>query len=170
MLGGCSTDRYRNALIPKQKNKIISNPYGSYISLNTGSVVVAGELIAVNSDSVFILTEIDLEQFLIEDINSATITLTENNTKKYAIMTGVAATPALLGAVVHTDYSTEFMILAIPAVVFGGLAIFAASQQEPHTIEFPSKNLADIRETSIYARFPGGMPLGINRTTIKPIL
>lgn len=170
LLGGCAADRYRSALTPKEKSKIISNPYGSYISVTTSSTLVAGELIAVNSDSVFVLTETDLQQFLIGDINHVAITLTENNTKKFLIMTGVAVSPAIIGAMAHSEYAIEFLALSIPAVLFGSLAIFAESQRDPHIIKFPSKDMADIRDAYIYARFPGGMPLAIDRSTIKPIL
>ncbi len=117
-----------------------------------------GELIAVEADTVFVLSldaSIGLQAIGIADILAARLA-------PYDSEWGAMATWTMLGTLSTASHGW-FLLLSFPTWFVGGGGATAA-QSRRHLVHFPQKSWSYFRP---HARFPQGLPPGLDRATLK---
>lgn len=136
---------------------------GNWVEVNMHSWIgkspeprLSGELIAIQSDSLYVLTEKELCGVRLNQINEAILYIFKDQAKKYAIVTGLLYAPDIIAALANSLY--EFLLIGIPWVLTGSF-ISAIEFLQENKLIYPAKDqLQDFRK---YARFPQGMPKGL---------
>jgi hypothetical protein len=169
---GCSTANipvsYR--FNPSDLKKEIT---GNWIEINMHSksnvspdMGLSGELIAIQSDTVYILTEEQLNSIQINKINEAILYIFSNQGGKYAVATGLLYLPDIIAAIVTRIPS--FLVFGVPLVIVGSsISIYEASENSNRLI-YPKENI--LEDFKKYARFPQGMPQGITKEKLHLII
>lgn len=120
---------------------------------------IAGELIAVQPDSVFVLTGTSPGSSLIGIANRE---ISELTVRGYDPQTSRFATWAALG-VLTTPSHGVFLAFTFPLWVIVGTAS-AAVQSQSADLSYPESEVAQL---NVHARFPGGMPEGLARDALR---
>jgi hypothetical protein len=132
--------------------------YGSWIKVDYaeagGSRTVEGELIAAAADSVYVLTTDSLVALATGVITSATLTA-------YDARLDAMTTWSALGGVSALSHGW-FLVLSLPVWVIVGTTTSASVSKEPRV---ESVDGAVLRP---YARFPQGLPPGLDRGALRP--
>lgn len=170
-LAGCSSSRipvgYRYT--PRQLKKDFTGNWTD-VRLNskdiTGSeLVLSGELIAIQSDTIYILSEHGLEGIQISDMKETVLYLYMDQAGKYALITGLLYLPDILAAMINSE--AGFLVLGIPWILTGTIETMAAGSNNQNLLIYPYKNqLTDLKK---FARFPMGMPPGIDKSKLHLI-
>ena len=166
ILAGCATVRTPRGYVPRW-NEAGQNEYGSWIALihfedkaRQQKSAHGGELIAIQDSILFLLDLDSLKQFPVKDIASATLVTHRFGGPQYFGWAALAFTPNFIGMAVHSDWALEFaslgMFQLLPAVI--ATLINSASVNE---IKYPNRVL-DLESLRIYARFPQGIPPGLD--------
>jgi len=158
VLTSCSSTK---TLIPKSRKEVVDNSYGAIVSIITNTDTCNGELIAIDSIAIWVLTQEGAKQKSIEEVNVMSVYLTGNRGRRYGTFLLVTLIPSTLGAIVHSDYSSEFLTLTGTVLLFGGIATIIEMAREGQTVVFPDDS-DDIKDFSKYARFPAGLPQSVN--------
>ena len=120
----------------------------------------SGELIAVHTDSIFVLTLNKLFAFNIKSVEKARLYLFISPVNIYGLGTELVFLPNLIG-IIATDYGVGFLSLGIPWLITGTVSSIIEEANNKNILEFPSKSrLDDFRK---FARFPMGIPFDVNR-------
>jgi hypothetical protein len=131
--------------------------YGGWIKVDyaggAGSRTVDGELIAA-ADTVYVLTTDSLVAIATGMITSATLTT-------YDARLDAMTTWSALGGVSALSHGW-FLLLSLPMWVIVGTTTSASVSKEPRV---ESVDAAVLRP---YARFPQGLPPGLDRGTLRP--
>jgi hypothetical protein len=167
-LAGCNVSKipvsYRYN--PRQLKKDITGNW-TEVRLNskdiTGSeVVLSGELIAIQSDTIYILTKHGLEGIHPYNVREAILYMFMSQSGKYAATTGLLYLPDIIAAIVIGE--PAFLALGIPWVLTGTIETMATGLNNPNLLNYPYKN--QLSELKKFARFPQGMPPGINKSRL----
>jgi hypothetical protein len=136
---------------------------GCWITVNgnKGSPVVStdevsGELIAVQSDTFYILTKTYPVALPKARIRNASLLLTKNQSGNYFLATGLGVIPNIAGAI-STEYPGEFLMMAIPYFVIG--SALGVSEVINNELRYPEAN--KLSEFVKFSRFPQGIPPGV---------
>lgn len=128
---------------------------------------LSGELIAVQPDSIYILTE---EKFLAVSskiIDVAVLQIYENQGKKIGTITALVALPNIIAAIGNHYYSQAFLGLGMPWIITGISSAIREGYNDSNLLVFPARNpLNDFKK---YARFPKGLPTDIDRKRLHLI-
>jgi len=140
-------------------DKTQTDVYGGWfeIKYSSASKVKAptvGELIAISEDSIFIADQ-TFHAIARNDIKSARLVIYKSNSEG---MGGLVA----LGTV-STISNGFFLIFTAPMWIIGGSIAAGARSYEP-IVDYPKKELSSFMP---FARYPQGLPLGIDRSQIK---
>jgi hypothetical protein len=131
--------------------------YGGWIKVDyaegNGSRTVEGELIAAAPDSLYVLTTDSLVSLATGTITSATLTA-------YDSRFGATMTWGILGAVSTLSHGW-FLILSLPMWVIAGTTTSASASKGPRVQAVDGALLRP------YARFPQGLPPGLDRGTLR---
>ncbi len=165
----CAQDAYRNALIPKTKNKVLKNVYGAYVEIQTETESLRGEFISLEKDTLYILSTSQLVYCRSDEINSMELRLADSKADGIAVMGAISLFPPLLGAAVQPDYSGAFLTLSIPIALLNLMAWGGENSRKPHRIRYPD-DLKEIYSLIKYARFPYGLPDGMNRQNLESLI
>lgn len=147
-------------------DKVPEDPYGGWIEvryMHPDSIKVEnlkGELIAVNSDTLYLL-DYPLSTLRIlpaANIKSARLV-------RYFANEGAVGALTFLGSV-STISNGWFLLFTLPGWIVGGSIAATARSFDP-VMDFPEVSL---RELSPYARFPQGLPKGVNIYRMGPKL
>lgn len=145
---------------------------GNWIEINMHSksnvnqdINLSGELIAIQLDTVYVLTEEKLNSIQIDRINEAILYIYSNQGGKYAVATGLLYFSDIIAAfVTRIPY---FLEIGVPWVIIGSsISIYEASDNSNRLI-YPNENI--LEDFKKYARFPQGMPQGINKEKLHLI-
>jgi hypothetical protein len=145
---------------------------GNWIEINIHSesnvnpdIKLSGELIAIQSDTVYILTEVQLNSVQINMINKAILYIYNGQAGKYAVATALLYLPDIIAAfVTGIPYFLEF---GVPWVIVGSsISIYEATENSNRLI-YPKENI--LEDFKKYARFPQGMPQGIAKEKLHLI-
>jgi len=158
ILGACaSTTAPPNWLPDASETQTLG--FGSWISLafapDSQRLPVEGEFIAVEQDTVFVLTIRGLTGIHQADISAAELTNYQPNAGWLAVWT-------LLGAL-STPSHGYFLVLSAPLWIITGSVSTAAQSHAPQK-RFPRRSWVELRP---YARFPQGLPPGIDRNRLR---
>ena len=171
LISGCATVKTPAGFLPRGK-KAESNIYGGWMATicqtpqeSINQIAIGGELIAIQNDSVYLLSPDTLRVVSIHSIEHATIVTHKYDIGIYALRTGLALTPNLIG-MVATEYAGGFMMIGIPLAVTGLIAslIDAGSAYE---MKYP-RDVSSVQEMKKIARFPQGIPEGLDPKNLLP--
>ena len=152
---GCATNPAPDRWLPKPIDAP-SDPYGAWIELtlaDSAETVVAGELLATASDSVFVLTPDGVVQAIsIGGVGTAVVAAYQAQVERISAW-------AALGAV-STISNGVLLILTFPMWAGGGTVAAVSESRAPlHKL-----NRGDSWDgVSMFARFPGGLPPDLPR-------
>ncbi len=116
---------------------------------------IEGELIAVQDDTVFVMTPSILFPIARQEIIGARLFTFDAQLQLIGIWT-------MLGALSTLSHG-YFLVLSFPSWILIGTASASAESNAPIE-KYPEKSWNELR---VYARFPQGLPRGIDRTSIQ---
>lgn len=125
-----------------------------YLTPEKKKTAVSGELIAVNADSVFVAGT-GFYAVALSSVKSARL-------EAYESYSGEVGGLAMLGTLT-TISNGAFLIFTAPMWIIGGSAVSASRSREP-MIDYPKR---DWNRLAAFARFPQGLPEGLDRRNIK---
>ena len=129
--------------------------YGGWLQLNIKTQAqLVGELIAISKDSIYIVNE-SFYAIAQSDIKSARMVIYESNSVD---MGGLVALGTL-----STISNGFYLILTAPMWIIGGSIASGKRSFEP-IVDYPKQELSHFTP---YARFPQGLPKGIDRSQIR---
>ena len=164
-LSGCSTTfmpaNYRHN--PGGVKRVIT---GSWTEVKlkqtdiTGiEISLAGELIAIQSDTMYLLTRIGLKGINTSNIAIADLYLFVNQAERFATMTGLLYLPDILAALIIGE--PAFLLLGVPWIITGTILSVVEGSNHSNQLNYPGKN--QLSELNKFARFPQGLPPNIDR-------
>lgn len=167
LLFACSsTQMYKNKLVPAGNHAATTKPYGSYVEVTSREGIYAGEYIAFQNDTLYVLSLNEMHALNVNNIEYVNLVLTRTKTKNYVIGTGIAVIPSLIGAAAHPDYAGEFLTIGGITALSGSLAALIESSRKAQE-EHINGNTKDIKKSTRYARFPKGIPPGVDPYDLK---
>jgi hypothetical protein len=122
----------------------------------------SGELIAIQSDTMYIVTPDGLKEVRVSGIAEAVLYMYMNQPGMYASVTGLLYLPDIIAALVIG--TPGFLLLGIPWVVTGGIVTIAEGSNHTNILTYP--HFCTLGELNKFARFPKGMPQAIDKTRI----
>ncbi|HLG94030.1 MAG TPA: hypothetical protein VI546_04270 [candidate division Zixibacteria bacterium] len=146
----------------KIPSKVQSQAYGAWAEVqyemesSKKKPTVSGELIAFEEESVYVLTESMLVGVPTSNISKARLTSYDSNAELLAVW-------ALVGTLSTPSHGVG-LIFSAPAWLVTAIAVPAKQSRTPIK-RFPDKPWWELRG---YARFPQGLPPGLDRQSLKP--
>jgi hypothetical protein len=143
-------------------SKVQSQAYGAWAEVqyemasSKKKLTVSGELIAFEEESVYVLTDSLLVG--VPTSNIIRVKLTSFDSKA-----GLLAIWTLTGTLATASHGI-LLIFSAPAWIIGG-SIATAGQSHTPIKRFPDKPRQELRG---YARFPQGLPSGLDKQSLKP--
>lgn len=158
LLAACANNPAPSGWLPSPDDTP-QDPYGAWIEVRRGDRVRArGELIAVHDDSVFVLTQRgELVALDRSRINGARIAWFDAQWGGLAVWTTVGT----LSTLSHGYFSGITLPLWL---IVGPIATGAQSRVPIESVERESQ----WREMRMFARFPQGLPQGLDRSVLRP--
>jgi hypothetical protein len=98
-------------------------------------------------------------------ITKATLIMFRKNPSIFIITTLVMIIPNLIGAIAYPEYAGQFLALAILPLVNGTIFTIVGSTAAYNKLRYPKKD--DLDDFAKYARFPQGMPEGVDADELK---
>lgn len=169
LLSGCAGPTAPRGWLPSAR-EAEQEAFGAWISVEysdgSSEQVAKGELIAVGQDSVFVLTHepvfapvFEVTQQLIaiplDQIERGRLAAYDAN---HSTLAGWAAVGSL-----STISHGWFVLASLPVWIIVG-SVSTAAQSVAPIEEFPAHSWRDLRK---YARFPQGLPEGLDRSTLR---
>lgn len=163
----------RTAMVPVSYSfnavNVKSGISGSWIDvtgqLPEGSAIeqtISGELIAIQNDSLYVLTSVTLTSISIKAVNKAILYVFKNRTARFAAITSLVFIPNIIGTSIDGNFG--FLLLGFPWLVAGtALTIVEGINNSSHLI-YPERNRID--ELRDFARYPIGIPSGIDKNRL----
>lgn len=156
----CQSVNAPKGSVPHRKG-IATNAFGGWVSLSfwdSTRQIVEGEFIAVDNDTVYVLVGDKLDASKAADIRVARIILFNNDAAGYGVWTILTS----LGTISNGG----FMIFTLPMTLVTGILTTVAESKRVNFFEYPEHDWGAL---SKYARFPQGIPPGVNVDDLKPI-
>ena len=163
LLSGCASTTAPRGWLPSN-SQTQSQTFGSWIQVHYNSdsdkdQFIDGELIALDTDTLYILTDQRFQSIAKPDITKARLV-------SYDSKAGSMGGLVFLGTLSTLSHGA-FLILTAPFLWMIGGGATAASQSLKPIIDYPDRSLEDFQH---YARFPQGLPRGISLAKLKPKL
>lgn len=134
----------------KLNSKIIAEP----------DTILAGELIAIQSDTIYLITPDGLKGVHVSSIDNADLYMYMNQAGLYAALTGLLYLPDMMAALVTGI--PAFLLLGVPWIVTGSIVTTVEGSNHANILNYP--NFCWLEELKKFARFPQGMPPDIDKT------
>ena len=139
--------------------EVTFHPDSNYYQKN----VLSGELIAVQNDTLLIMSETNLSAVKINNINNAILYIFKNQGGRFALLTGLLIVPDVIGAIAYS--MPDFLRLAIPVLITGTVITTIEGMSRSNRLFYPGVNsIEDFRK---FARFPAGILPGVNRNELR---
>jgi len=163
LFGGC-----RSALIPAGYNlgprdvsKSFTGCWIDVFSVSGDSAVLkvnlSGELIALQDDSAYILTEVSFVALPVNNIKSAELHVFKPQGAMGPVVGLLSFLPNIAGEIASST-GGAFLLLGVPVAVSG--ILFGIGEAGSNaTLKYPEKN--NLEEFVKFARFPQGLPSGL---------
>lgn len=136
---------------------------GSWIVINTHNDTlplaeksISGELMAIQSDTVYLLTDSALMAVNRDMISSAVLYLFNPQSAIAPIIAGVFSMPSVFGAIIKEEGA--FLILGVPLLITG--TIMGLNEGKGNVMKYPDKY--QFNDLTKFARFPQGLPSGLD--------
>lgn len=159
LLLGCTSVKAPVGSVPKRKQLQV-DAYGGWLTLSLAdstSKSISGELIAVSSDSVYILTNTSTISCSIKEILSARLIFFNNQSDAFSGWT--------LGGSLLTISNGVYSVFSLPLMLIAGISTSAGEAKRVNYIDYPDKPWSDLTK---FARFPQGLSDNIDLTTLRP--
>jgi hypothetical protein len=158
LLSNCSTVQAPRRSVPKLKG-IETDAFGGWItlSLKGSQSSIAGELIAVDTDSIFVMRSDKIHLYSKTDISTARIILYNTGSNNFLAWT-------ILGSLA-TISNGGFLIITLPITLIMGITTTVAEAKRINFYDYPNISWGELNK---YARFPQGITSKININDIKP--
>ena len=164
LFGGC-----QSALIPAGYNigprEVTKSFTGCWIDILSGSgdsaalqINLSGELIALQDDTAYILTEISYAAIPVKNIKSAKLHVFKPQGAIWPVFGLLSFIPNIVGGIANSSFGGGFLLLGIP-VAASGILFGLGEIQSNATLKYPDKN--SFNEFVKFARFPQGLPSGL---------
>ena len=158
-LAGCARSTAPKGWLP-QAVDAQSEAHGGWLSFQVKGgrrgTVHEGELLAIQADSIFILERGAWFGLPTSQVAKATLMAYDANTGPLALWT--------LGGTLSTASHGLVLIFSAPIWILSGTAATASQSRAPRTTFTP----ATWERARAYARFPQGMPEGLDRSSFRP--
>jgi hypothetical protein len=148
-------------------SEIRVNPYGSWMELsfrqpdNSNISTVAGELLAMEQDSLYLLMADGMVHAVdINSVSSASLCTHKNQAGTYFLVTLGYSLPSIIGMIAHPVYSLDFFSLGFYIYVAGLYHILREEFSSNNFLIYPKKN--SLFQFKAFARYPGGLPENID--------
>lgn len=155
---GCATNTAPRNFLPAPAASQ-RTAYGGWIEVTRGDARhperSAGELLAIQHDSVYLLSGRGPEVYAQSDVTSAKLTA-------YDSESGLLATWTLIGTLSTISHGW-LLVLSAPVWIIAGSVTTAHQSHQPEFL-FPTAAWEDLRA---YARFPQGLPPGLDLATVR---
>ncbi|MFV1884896.1 MAG: hypothetical protein ACMZ7B_10445 [Balneola sp.] len=152
---GCATTTAPSGVL-RSPDFEAQNIFGGWVELKTGVEKIDGELLAIEQDSIFLITMDNTFVSLAKDqIVSAKLT-------GYDMQNALASLAVFAGSVSTVSHGF-YLVLTFPMWIIGG-PISATSHVKSAQINY--KNESDWYNMSEFARYPQGMP-NLDRARLK---
>ncbi len=155
---GCASTTAPSKWLPRP-DQAQALAHGGWISVHYAKgrtkLQAHGELIAIHADSLFVLSANSLTAIPTAKIKKATLTA-------YGANWGPLAAWTVVGTLSTASHGVGLIISAPVWILTGTIA--TSEQSYAPQITFPEKSWNEFR---MYARFPSGLPKGINRRYLR---
>lgn len=162
LLGGCATSSAPPGFLVGGRDEQ-ADAHGAWIELRIWDEEMQelqGEFLAVEGDSLFVFATVD-ERWELVSLSLSDIL--GGKLRAYDPGTGQYAGWAVLGTLSTVSHGF-YLVLTAPVWILGGTAI-ASSQSKIADYEFAQTS---IHKLGAFARFPAGMPDGLDRSRLQP--
>jgi len=132
---------------------------------------VVGELIAVSTDSLWVLADTQLVAMALHDVSGLRVQRHGTGmgaTMTWALIGGVVTGGALAGACSSVDGNNSCGGI-VPAMMLVWAAVGGLAGISLQSSRFLTIREASVRALGPYARFPQGWPEGVDRAAVRPI-
>lgn len=158
LMSGCASNTAPQGWLPapSDSGKV---SFGGWIEVGDVSKNrIAGELIALSEENIYVLTDSSLVPVPREGIQYAQVTAynIEEETDRLKLVTGLGT----LSTLSHGGY----LVFSAPLWIIAGSATTGQFSHWP-VIQYPKQPLAEMTK---YARFPQGLPPGLDISSLKP--
>ena len=141
------------------------------IKLNSGIIadpdtILAGELIAIQSDTIYLTTPKGLKGVQVTSVVQADLYMYVNQPGSYAVLTGLLYLPDVVAALVTGI--PGFLLLGVPWIVTGSIITTSEASNHSNILNYPF--FCKLDELKKFARFPQGMPPNIDKTRLHLII
>ena len=126
---------------------------------------VKGELIAMQSDSFYVLTESLLVPIDTHNIDTAVLYIFKNQTGKYLMVTSLLLLPNIIATIGYGE--PAYLLFAVPWAITGFFSSIIEASGSNYRMRYPEKN--SLRQFGKFVRFPVGIPSAMNREELKLI-
>jgi hypothetical protein len=142
---------------------------GSWIDINKhtkagpGSAdTLAGELIAIQNDTLYVLTSNRLVAIQSENVKNAVLYIFINRSGSFAAVTSLVYAPEIIAAIGYKIGA--FLLLGIPWVITGTILSAVESGNKSNLLIYPERDrLIEFRD---FSRFPRGIPPGVDKSKL----
>ena len=132
------------------------------INIFNSSMPLSGELIAIQSDTLFLLTDTGLKDIRTSAINNALVYVYSNQSWKFGSATGLLYFPEIVAAFAYGE--PGFLLLGIPWITLGTIMTMSEASNKSNLLSYP--NNCQLQDLNKFARFPQGMPPGIDKSRL----
>jgi hypothetical protein len=170
-LSGCRTSRVPVDYSYSKRNlKVEISGSWTEIKLNTKDISasetsISGELIAVQSDTVYVLTRMGLQGIHKYKINEAVVYMYKNQAGIYTTVTVLLYVPDIVAALITGE--PYFLLIGVPWLILGGVMAMIEGSDETNNLIYPYNS--QMQELKKFARYPQGMPPGIDKSRLHLI-
>jgi hypothetical protein len=158
VLCGCSIVKAPQGSVPRRK-AIVTDAFGGWISVSskTTQSTIQGELIAISSDSVLIMSESKVQVLSKVDIDNARIIFFNNESGAYTWWTILNSFAAISNG--------YYFVFTFPISLITGILTVSGEAERINYYDYPALTWEELNK---YARFPQGLPDQVDTKEIKP--
>jgi hypothetical protein len=129
----------------------------------TADSLLEGELLAIQEDTVFLLTTSAVKAMPVKSIRLIWV---YNFKRPVTFGTSfLFFIPNLLGTLIHMDYFPAFLQIGVPFAVTSMSLLLVDYNTGNSVMRYPRKYT--LKELSAFSRYPAGLPPGIDRTKLR---
>ena len=163
LFSGCATVKTPSGFLPGVK-EVETSTYGGWMVViytsaeeSVTKTATGGELIAIQNDSVFLLSPETLSIIPTDFIEQTILVFHKNKTEGFALWGGLGT----LSTISHG----WFLFLSAPLWIITGITATITEAKRPNTLEYPGSTWQEMNK---FARFPQGIPEGLNPKNLLP--
>jgi len=164
---GCQKRIIPASYMPTPENATMSIK-GSWIVLNThedslllAEKSISGELMAIQADTLYLLTDAALIAVNSNMISSAVLYPFKPQTSITPIIALLSSLPSVFGAIAKDDGA--FLLLGVPVLITG--AVMSAIEGGGNVMKYPARHT--LNDLTKFARFPQGLPSGLDPEKLR---